>query len=814
MFLKEQDQRNIFEEKWSFVDFLSYDEEKNGIFIQVDGSLGRVWKMSFIEAEVLSSKELENVVNDLSVFLSRLYENVACQIILRTKRKGDRKKEYYQQVLKAKEDVISDFVTQAKVKNLEAREIDIFLTVRMFVEKDIVDKKQQKKNDIEIYIRKSEFLTLIQMIENHFLEMKVCWEVVKERQMIELLYEILNPYRAKQMGPVLNSMLPIREQVLYHAPQAFGDGVILERMHTRVVTIKDLPQQTFSGMFSVSSSSHVSLLDIHKDFLLIFNLSVPDQNKEIEKIKFQKAFAFLQRKSSSGDISEEAEIKKNELGEAIADLFCGGKAIVYARVHMILFGETKEDVEKTTDIAIGLLYRLGVGALKEDIIATSLFLSCLPLNFDPKFEIFIRRSRRIFSDNVAEMLPFYGAFQGTKTPASIYLNRKKEAVFLDLFDTSTNPHAIILGASGAGKSFFTNDFIFQNYRLGGNFFVLDKGHSYQKICSILDGQYITFDLNQPITINPFALKPTAEQLAFLMDVLALMASGADERDRLTREEKGILQMAVMYVYEKYVDREVFLHDVVDVLKDALFMKEKGIDEKTSYRLALRLAPWTNQGQYGGFFDGPNQFKFNKRFTVFELNSLSGYPDLQAVVLLNVMFFITQFVGQHDMRKERKYLLIDEAWQLLKTTNTAEFIANAFKTFRKYRCSAVAITQEVFDLLRQECGMALLANSANKIFLKQEISMIERIQKELNLSLEIKEILKSIKIVKGQYSEALVLTSTSSGVLQLYPDPFLYWASTSDAKENDFLDECCRHKQQSLLESIIACAKEFPHGLYE
>ena len=500
-------------------------------------------------------------------------------------------------------------------------------------------------------------------------------------------------------------------------------------------------------------------------------------------------------------MSEEAVQKKEELSGLITQIFKSGSSIVQARVHIVLRAEDEGILEQACDVLMVQLHRVGAEALKEEIIAPSLFLTCLPLNFDHRLENFIRRDRRILSDNFADMLPLYGAMRGTRTPAALYLNRRGEPVGLDLFDSETNPHAVIIGASGAGKSFLTNDLIYQNYRLGGHFFVLDKGHSYRKTCQVLGGQYIHFDLKTPLTINPFASAPTSENLAFLVEVLALMASGGDDRDRLVREEKGFLQKAVLVAYERVKDREVTLSDVVAVL-----------DGEMGARLALRLVPFTRNGQYGKFFDGPNAFTVDARFTVFELAELSAYPDLQLVVLLNIMFFVTQFVASEKLRAERKFLLIDEAWQLLKMANTADFIANAFKTFRKYRCAVLAITQEVSDLLQQKSGLAILANTANKIFLKQEASVIEQLKKELFLSDEVAALLRSVRTVKGRYSEVLMMMPSATGIVRLAPDPFLYWAATSEPRDNAFLEETRQRLGGDLLAALAYCAGQYPYGV--
>jgi conjugal transfer ATP-binding protein TraC len=198
--------------------------------------------------------------------------------------------------------------------------------------------------------------------------------------------------------------------------------------------------------------------------------------------------------------------------------------------------------------------------------------------------------------------------------------------------------------------------------------------------------------------------------------------------------------------------------------------------------------------------------------VFELANLSAYPDLQLAVLLNLMFFVTSFVSSKEMKPKRKYLLIDEAWSLLKVKNTADFITNAFKTFRKYRCSVVAITQELADLTRHETGLAIVANASNKVFLKQEASLIDLLKDRLSLSSSILEALKTLETVKGRYSEAFVITDSSSGIIRLVPDPILYWVANSEPKNNEYLFKKQEECNGDILKAIQLCAQEYPQGI--
>jgi conjugal transfer ATP-binding protein TraC len=297
--------------------------------------------------------------------------------------------------------------------------------------------------------------------------------------------------------------------------------------------------------------------------------------------------------------------------------------------------------------------------------------------------------------------------------------------------------------------------------------------------------------------------------------IAIMCSGGDERERLHREQESVLQKAVLSAYADNKDKnaEVTLSDVVEKLKSHACNRKLGLGESIGLKLALKLAPFTREGQYGRFFDGKNQFNLNAKFTVFELGNLSAHADLQLVVLLNIMYFITNFVSQAEMKPKRKFLLIDEAWSLLKLKNTAEFITNSFKTYRKYHCSTVAITQEIVDLMGKESGIAIQANAANKVFLKQEPNIVDSLKTFASLSDKEIDLLKSVETQKGRFSEALMISDASRGVIRLVPDPFLYWLATSDAKDNEYLETKAQEFAGKYLDALLECAKEKPYGLH-
>jgi len=110
------------------------------------------------------------------------------------------------------------------------------------------------------------------------------------------------------------------------------------------------------------------------------------------------------------------------------------------------------------------------------------------------------------------------------------------------------------------------------------------------------------------------------------------------------------------------------------------------------------------------------------------------------------------------------------------------------------------------------GIAIQANAANKVFLKQEPNVVDSLKTFASLTDQEIELLKSVETQKGKFSEALIISDTSRGVIRLVPDPFLYWLATSDAKDNEFLENKVHELQGKYLEALETCAKEKPYGL--
>ncbi|MCK4326839.1 hypothetical protein KAW55_08820, partial [bacterium] len=230
------------------------------------------------------------------------------------------------------------------------------------------------------------------------------------------------------------------------------------------------------------------------------------------------------------------------------------------------------------------------------------------------------------------------------------------------------------------------------------------------------------------------------------------------------------------------------------------------------KIAITLSNFLKDGPYGGFFDGQNEFDLQGKFIVFELGALSTSKDLQVVMLLNIMYYLTNRVSAEEVRGTRQFLLIDEAWSLLNTHNTSKFLEHAFRTFRKYGCCVIAITQQTQDFMATTAGNAILANAPNRIYLKQLPEVVASMQVNLDLSDTDVRILKSLDTVKGKFSEALIKAGNAGGVVRLVSDPTSYWLYTTDPKDERYLREKLAESGNDLEKAIQIAGKEFPNGI--
>lgn len=378
-----------------------------------------------------------------------------------------------------------------------------------------------------------------------------------------------------------------------------------------------------------------------------------------------------------------------------------------------------------------------------------------------------------------------GEWMGTSSPGMLLFGRRGQLVNWNPFDNkSGNYNIAVAGRSGSGKSVFMQDLILNGLATGAKVFVLEVGRSFEKLCDLLNGQYIKFSKDAHICLNPFsnlALDDHEEREASLCCLKALIATMAAPTKGTEDVENGFIENAIRHAWTSKGNQAT----ITDI---ALWLQAQNDQRATS--LGITLTPYTKEGIYARYFEGINNADFTNPLVLIELEELKEKKDLQAVVLQLFIMAITNqaFLGD---RKTRFYICIDEAWDLLRAKQSGLFIETLARRLRKYNGSLVIGTQSIDDFYSAPGALAAFENSDWLCLLAQKSTSIKRFADsgKIDLNESKKLALESIHTRHGEYSEILISDADGNySITRLLLDPFSQLLFTTKAQEHAQIKE--------------------------
>jgi type IV secretory pathway VirB4 component len=308
--------------------------------------------------------------------------------------------------------------------------------------------------------------------------------------------------------------------------------------------------------------------------------------------------------------------------------------------------------------------------------------------------------------------------------------------------------------------------------------VIDPEREYEYMAEAIGGRYFNISLNSEHHINPFELSQPGEGESFsnvlrsniinLVGLFRLMMGG------LTAEEDAIIDRAITETYAlKDITADSDFSNIEPPLMSDFELVLSGMEGGES--LAQRLTKYT-RGTWAGFINRPSNVDINKKFIVFSLRDMED--ELKPIA----MYIVTHYIWNMVRKKLKKRLLvIDEAWWMMRSEDTASFLLSLAKRGRKYFLGLATITQDVDDFLKSPYGTPIITNSSIQILLKQSATSMDKLQATFNLTDEEKYLLLESDVGEGiffaglkhvaikvisSYTEDQIITSDPSQILSI------------------------------------------------
>ena len=532
------------------------------------------------------------------------------------------------------------------------------------------------------------------------------------------------------------------------------DYLIINNKYNRIITAYGYPRSVELGFLDkIITTSGDFDLSLHIEPFPIETTMI-NLNKELQKQR-----ADLYSTSLKSGINPSLEIKYEDTKRILEELQKGKEKLFNISLYINCKADSVQELNLLTRKIEAELNSLMIIPRIPNFRMLQGLKSTTPLASN---QLGIKRN--ITTEALSTFFPFTSSFLNIDaTGIWLGLNRNNIPIIKDIFNLS-NPNGMILATSGSGKSFFTKLFISRQLMNNVKVIVIDPQSEYIKLCERYNGQIINISRDSKTIINPLDLMEHdyAEKRLQLMDLLQIMLGGSEQVSEI---QKAVLDKCLTEVYRRkgITDDSKTWNNKPPLLKDLLeelqrLEKRVTITERPTYRSLINRLSMYVDGVFS-FLNQHTKIDFNNEFVVFNIG------EMPRQVKPTLMFLILDYVYM-KMRetKERKILVIDEAWSLLSRTEDADYIFEIVKTCRKFNLGLLLITQEVVDLIRSDAGNAVLANSAYTLLLRQKPAVIDEIVKVFHLSsserskLLTAQIGEGILILEDEHSELKVVAS--------------------------------------------------------
>ena len=463
---------------------------------------------------------------------------------------------------------------------------------------------------------------------------------------------------------------------------------------------------------------------------VIYNqmIFIPNQKRELSALEKKK-----NRHASIPNPSNQIAVEDiRQVQEVVAR---EGKQLVYTHFNLVVCCPRNVDMQKPVNHLENMFGRMGIHISKRAYNQLELFVNSFPGNcygMNPEYDRFLT-----LSDAAACLMYKEHVQHSEDTPLKIYYtDRKGMPVAIDItgkegkVKMTDNSNFFCLGPSGSGKSFHMNSVVRQLHEQGTDVVMVDTGNSYEGLCEYLGGKYISYTEEKPITMNPFKITKeeiNIEKINFLKNLILQIWKGSE--GVVTKTEDRLIGQTIEEYYRSYFTGKIdaplsfnsFFDFAVARIPEIISENElKGIDTAD---LNYQLRDFYKGGSHETTLnENMDSTLFDETFIVFEIDAIKDDATLFPIVTLIIM---DVFLQKMRLKKNRKVLVIEEAWKAIATPLMAEYIKYLYKTARKFWASVGVVTQEIQDIIGSEIVKEAIINNSDVVMLLDQSKFRER-----------------------------------------------------------------------------------------
>ncbi|MFH2085218.1 MAG: ATP-binding protein [bacterium] len=468
-------------------------------------------------------------------------------------------------------------------------------------------------------------------------------------------------------------------------------------------------------------------------------------------------------------VNIDTQVKLEDARSLQEQLAKGAERFFQFGLYITIRDDKKDILDKVTNHIKSALGALLIAAKTASLQIEDGFKTTLPTGLDK-----LKINRNMDTTSLATTFPFTSS-ELTQNEGLMYgINEHNDSlVVFDRFSLE-NANMVVFAKSGSGKSYMVKLEVLRALLFDTEVIIVDPEDEYRKLAAAIKGSYIDFSFGSPNRINPFELpqmkEPDENELA--MKIISLHSLLKIMLGDVTAQEEALLDRALVMTYQmKGINRDPATHGLEPPLMEDLYKALMGMEEAVARGLADRLEKYV-KGSFQGIFSQKSNVNFGNQLTVFGIKNLTD--ELRPTAIFIILDYIWTKV-KRDLKK--RLLVVDEAWYLMKSEDSATFLYGIAKRARKYFLGLTTITQDVEDFLKDDKGKAIVSNASIQVLMKQSTSAIEKLAQVFYLSQGERHLLLTAEV-----GEALFFAGQNHVAMKVVASPEEHILITTNPQE--------------------------------